>query len=310
MANKTTWFNEFTLLGLTDNAKSQIILFVFFMLVYIITCLGNSLMVITITLSTTLHTPMYFFLRNLSVVDICYTTSTVPKLLSDFLMDTKQISFFGCVAQCYFFFLLGGIEHFLLTIMAYDRYVAICHPLRYNTIVTSKVCWGLVLGCWFGGFSSVLLPVILISKLPFCQSHDINHFFCDVSPIIQLACSDIEQLEMFIFFTAIIVILGSFSVIVMSYLWILVTILEIKTSTGKKKAFSTCSSHLTAIFIYFGTIIFMYIRPKSKSNLNMDKQASVFYSVVTPTLNPLIYTLRNNEFKISLKGLFRRFISS
>ncbi|KAM5191640.1 olfactory receptor 6M1-like [Mantella aurantiaca] len=235
-----------------------------------------------------------------------FTSVTLPKTMQLILSQRKNICFVCCFAQMYFFLAVGVAESFLLALMSYDRSLAICNPLRYHSIMTRGLCTILVLGCWFGVFSSVLLPVILISKLPFCQSHDINHFFCDVSPIIQLACSDIRQLEKVIFFTAIIVILGSFSVIVISYLWILVTILEITTSTGKKKTFSTCSSHLTAISIYFGTIIFMYIRPKSKSNLDMDKQTAVFYSVVTPTLNPFIYTLRNNEFKISLKKLFKR----
>ncbi|XP_073462743.1 olfactory receptor 6M1-like [Aquarana catesbeiana] len=302
---------DFTILGFSVLMSSPVVSFTIVLNIYVFNVVENSLIILTSVTDLNLHKPMYFFLGNLSLVDMSFTSVTLPKTMQLLLSQKKTICFVCCIAQMYFFLAVGVTESFLLALMSYDRYLAICNPLRYQLIMTQRICAFMVLGCWFGGFSSVLLPVILISKLPFCQSHDINHFFCDVSPIIQLACSDIRQLETFIFFTAIIVILGSFSVIVISYLWILLTILEIKTSTGKKKAFSTCSSHLTAISIYFGTIIFMYIRPKSKSNLNMDKQAAVFYSVVTPTLNPLIYTLRNNEFKMSLKRLVRRsFFSS
>ncbi|KAM4707050.1 olfactory receptor 6M1-like [Discoglossus pictus] len=214
------------------------------------------------------------------------------------------------MTQMYFFLAIGVTESFLLAIMSYDRYVAICNPLRYSLIMRSGNCILMVMGCWLSGLLSVLLPVIIISRLPFCQSHAINHFFCDISPVIQLSCSDIHYLEMFIFFTAVVVILGTFSAIVLSYFCILQNLLRISSSIGKKKTFSTCASHLTAVLIYYGTIIFMYIRPKSKSNLDLDKQTSVFYSIITPTLNPMIYSLRNSEMKIALRKLFRNKIST
>nr|DBA22728.1 TPA: hypothetical protein GDO54_013737 [Pyxicephalus adspersus] len=297
---------DFTILGFSVLMSFPILTFIIVLIIYVFNVVGNTLIIMTSVTDHNLHKPMYILLGNLSLVDMFLTSVTLPKTMQLLLSLKKTICFICCIAQMYFFLAVGGAESFLLALMSYDRYLAVCNPLRYQVIMTHKFCTVMVLGCWFGGFSSVLLPVILISQLPFCQSHDINHFICDVPPIIQLACSDIQQLEKLIFFTAIIVILGSFSVIVISYFLILMTILKIPTSTGKKKTFSTCSSHLTAISIYFGTIIFMYIRPKSKSNLDMDKQTAVFYSVVTPTLNPLIYTLRNNEFKSSLQRLVRR----
>ncbi|XP_075064313.1 olfactory receptor 6N1-like [Mixophyes fleayi] len=297
---------EFHILGFSVLMASPIFSFLIILIIYIFNMLGNSLIIAVIKMDCNLHKPMYFFLSSLSLVDMSFTTVTLPKTMEVFLSQTKNICFACCMLQMYFFLAVGVTESFLLALMSYDRYLAICNPLRYSGIMTSRVCIIMILGCWMSGLLSVLLPVILISKLPFCQSHNINHFFCDVSPVIQLSCSNISKLEMFIFLTAVIVILGTFSVIVLSYIGIVVSILRITTARGKKKTFSTCASHLTVVLIYYGTIIFMYVRPKSKSNLNMDKQTSVFYSVVTPTLNPLIYSLRNKEVKNSLQKLIKK----
>ncbi|XP_073477369.1 olfactory receptor 5V1-like [Aquarana catesbeiana] len=295
MANKTTWFIEFTLLGLTENAKNQIILFGFFMIVYVITILGNSLMVITITLSTTLHTPMYFFLRNLSVVDICYTTSTVPKLLSNFLMAKKQISFIGCVAQLYSFISFGGVECVLLAAMAGDRYVAICMPLLYSKVMSWKICMIMATTCWIIGLVNSLAHTVFTFRLPFCKSRAINHFFCDIPPLLALSCADTSINEIVVYTAGGSVIFGSFLLTIMSYILIVRTILKIKTASGRLKAFSTCASHLAVVTLYFGTIVFTYIRPTSTYSLDQDRVVPVLYGIIIPMLNPIIYSFRNKD---------------
>ncbi|XP_053555865.1 olfactory receptor 6F1-like [Bombina bombina] len=297
---------EFQILGFSIFMSMPIVSFFVLLTIYIFNLLGNLLIIIITRISSHLNKPMYFFICNLSIVDIGFTSVTLPKMLAIIASQKNTISFVGCITQMYFFLAIGVTESFLLALMSYDRYIAICRPLRYFVIMKTDDCTCMVLGCWLCGLLSVLLPVIIISRLPFCNSYTINHFFCDISPVIQLSCSDIHNLEMFIFFTAIVVILGTFSIIVLSYMLILQNILHIPSSTGKSKTFSTCASHLTAVMLYYGTIIFMYIRPKSKSNLDLDKQTSVFYSIITPTLNPMVYSLRNREMKYALIKLFRR----
>ncbi|XP_040275646.1 olfactory receptor 6N1-like [Bufo bufo] len=301
-----TYEVEFRILGFSGLMATPILSFFIILIIYIFNVVGNSLIIVVTNMDTSLYKPMYFFLGNLSLVDMSFTTVTLPKTMEIFLSAKKTICFACCIMQMYFFLSVGVTESFLLALMSYDRYLAICNALQYTRIMTNRVCIFMVLGCWISGLFSILLPVIFISRLPFCKSHDINHFFCDLSPVIQLSCSNTKILEIFIFLTAIIVILGTFSVIVLSYFKIVISILRISTSTGKKKAFSTCASHLIAVLIYYGTIIFMYVRPKSKSNLDLDKQTSVFYSIITPTLNPLIYTLRNNEMKRSIRKLLKK----
>ncbi|XP_056429577.1 olfactory receptor 6M1-like [Hyla sarda] len=305
--NNLTSDLEFRILSFSALLATPILSFCIVLAIYIFNVSGNSLIIVVTRMDYNLYKPMYFFLGSLALVDMSYTTVTLPKSLEIFLSPQKTICFVCCMMQMYFFCSVGVTESFHLAAMSYDRYLAICNSLQYNRIMTNRVCVFMVLGCWISGFSSVLLPVILISRLQICNLH-INHFFCDVSPVIQLSCNKTKNLEMFIFFTASTVILGTFSVIVFSYVKIVISILHISTSSGKKKAFSTCVSHLIIVLIYYGTLIFMYVRPKSKSNLDLDKQTAVFYSVVTPTLNPLIYTLRNNEIKNSLKR-FNNFIS-
>ncbi|XP_056429460.1 olfactory receptor 6M1-like [Hyla sarda] len=299
-SNNFTSELEFHILGFSSVLATPFLSFFILLVIYIFNVSGNSLIIVVTRMDYNLYKPMYFFLGSLALVDMSFTTVTLPKLMEIFLNPQKTICFVCCMMQMYFFLSVGVTESFHLAAMSYDRYLAICNSLQYNRIMTNRVCVFMVLGCWISGFSSVLLPVILISRLQFCNLH-INHFFCDISPVIQLSCCNTKNLEMFIFLTAFIVILGTFSVIVFSYVKIVISILRISTSSGKKKAFSTCISHLITFLIYYGTIIFMYVRPKSKSDLDIDKKTAVFYSIISPTLNPLIYTLRNNEIKNSLK---------
>ncbi|XP_030042436.1 olfactory receptor 6M1-like [Microcaecilia unicolor] len=303
-----TTVREFIIMGFTGSLKLRIILFLTFLLVYIITCMGNVVIIVIIRSDCHLHTPMYFFISNLSFIDLWYTSSTIPKMLASLLSGRGTISFSGCIFQLYFFLSLGVTENFLLTAMSYDRYVAICNPLRYVVLMNKRVSMKLVIGCWFSGFMSIVMPTVLISRLPYCASNVINHFFCDLSPLIQLSCSDTHMLQKFNFITAIIVILGTFFIIAVSYIYIVSTILRIRSSVGRKKAFSTCASHLVVVLLYYGTIIFMYVRPKADSSLDVDKVTAVFYCIVTPLLNPIIYSLRNKEVKNALKKMTTRMI--
>ncbi|XP_077137104.1 olfactory receptor 5V1-like [Ranitomeya variabilis] len=294
-SNQTIWLKDFTLLGLTNNAKNELILFVFFLVVYVVTVLGNSLMVITITLSSTLHSPMYFFLRNLSIVDVCYTTSTVPKLLLDFLSDVKRISFFGCVAQLFSFISFGGIECLLLAAMAGDRYVAICMPLRYTEVMSWKLSMILAALCWIIGLLNSLAHTVFTFRLPFCRSRPLNHFFCDIPPLLALSCADTTINEVVVYTAGGSGIVGSFMLTILSYIFIVKSILKIRTTTGRQKAFSTCASHLVVVILYYGTIMFTYIRPTSTYSLDQDRVVAILYGIITPMLNPIIYSLRNKE---------------
>ncbi|KAM4808031.1 olfactory receptor 5AR1-like [Rhinophrynus dorsalis] len=306
-SNQTTWVTEFILLGLTDDSMSELILFAFFLVIYVVTLIGNSLMVITITLSSTLQSPMYFFLRNLSIVDICFTSSTVPKLLLDFLSEVKRISFTGCVAQLYSFISFGGIECVLLAVMASDRYVAVCMPLSYKEIMNWKVCMLLALTSWIIGLLNSLAHTVFTFRLPFCKSRYINHFFCDIPPLLALSCSDTTVNEVVVYTAGGSVIVGSFLLTLLSYIFIVTAILKIKTTSGRLKAFSTCASHMTVVTLFFGTIVFTYIRPTATYSLDQDRVVPVLYGIVTPMLNPLIYSLRNKDVQAALKKLlFRR----
>ncbi|KAM4707052.1 olfactory receptor 5AR1-like [Discoglossus pictus] len=302
--NHTEWVTGFILLGLTDDTESQLILFVFFLFVYIMTLLGNSLMIITITLSSTLHSPMYFFLRNLSIVDICYTSSTVPKLLLDFLSEVKVISFPGCVAQLYSFISFGGIECILLAVMAGDRYVAICMPLRYTEIMSQRVCTMLAAVSWIIGLLNSLAHTIFTFRLPFCKSRSINHFFCDIPPLLALSCADTTPNEVVVYTAGGSVIVGSFLLTVLSYVFIVRVILKMKTA--RFKVFSTCGSHLTVVTLYFGTIVFTYIRPTSTYSLDQDRVVPVLYGIIIPLLNPIIYSFRNKDVHGAIKKALLR----
>ncbi|XP_026503026.1 olfactory receptor 11L1-like [Terrapene carolina triunguis] len=304
-ANQTT-VKEFIFLGFSSLQNLQVLLFVFILFIYMLSLMGNFLIIVVVLAEPLLHTPMYFFLGNLSFLEIWYTSITVPKLLANFLSRSITITVNGCVTQYYFFFSLGATECFLLAVMAYDRYLAICSPLRYTTIMNHRLCFRLSTSSWVGGFLSPLLPTILISQLSFCGPQKINHFFCDSDPIFKLSCSDTYIQEAIGYTCSSVVILSSFLLTMSSYVNIIANIVKLTSAKAQKKTFSTCASHLTVVTIYYGTIIFTYVRPPSTYSFGLGKVVSVFYCVITPLLNPLIYTLRNKDVKKAIWKSFTR----
>ncbi|XP_040294236.1 olfactory receptor 6C4-like [Bufo bufo] len=301
---------EFLLLGMTNERDISNTLFIFFLMIYMLTLLGNITLISITRIYTNLRTPMYLFLANFSFLEIGYTTVTVPRMLADLLSGNKSISFKSCLTQMYFFFLFGTTEFFILALMGFDRYMAICHPLHYTNIMNKPLCYKLIFGSWISGCMTPTVPTIVLSQKPFCGSKIINHFFCDVGPMVKLSSPDTLFLDIFVFMISAVIVLGSLLLVTFSYIFIIVAILRISSSSGRHKAFSTCASHFSVVTIFFGTVIFMYIRPSSGENFEMDKAISVFYSVVTPAMNPLIYSLRNNEVKKSLAKSFQRIRNS
>ncbi|XP_037377443.1 olfactory receptor 5L1-like [Talpa occidentalis] len=296
-----TSVTEFILLGLSDAPELRVFLSLLFIFIYGCTVLGNLAMIALIRVSSRLHTPMYFFLSHLSFVDFCYSTVIVPKMLANILSKEKAISFPGCMVQFYLFCTCVITEVFLLSVMAYDRFLAICSPLLYMVSMSQKVCVALASGCYLFGNVCSLIHLCLALKIPSYKSNIINHFFCDLPPIFTLACYDISLNELMVFIVATFNEIISIMIILTSYLFILITILRIRSAEGRRKAFSTCASHLTAIVVFQGTILFIYCRPSSDNNPDTDKVATVFYTVVIPMLNPLIYSLRNKDVKEALK---------
>nr|XP_010965508.1 olfactory receptor 6M1 [Camelus bactrianus] len=274
---------EFTLTALPALLELRIALFVVLLLTYTQTAVGNIIIISLIWTDNRFQTPMYFFLSNLSFLDILYTTVVTPKLLACLLGEKKNISFAGCITQTYFYFFLGTVEFILLAVMSFDRYVAICNPLRYIVIMNSKVCLQLVLGCWVGAFLSVLVPTVVVTRLPYC-SKEINHFFCDIAPLLQVACRDTRLIERINFLLSALVILSSLAFTTWSYTYIISTILRIPSAQGRQKAFSTCASHITVVSIAYGSNIFVYVRPNQNQSLDFDKVAAVLITVVTPLL--------------------------
>ncbi|XP_004648353.1 olfactory receptor 6F1-like [Octodon degus] len=295
-ANHTT-VTEFIFLGFLGSLSLRLTLFVIFLSVYLLSLMGNTLIIFLVLMDSTLQTPMYVFLGNLSFLEVWYTTVTVPKLLATCLSKVVTISVPSCITQLYFFFSLGATECILLAVMAYDRYVAICSPLQYSLLMNSQICLKFTAGTWTGGFFAPLVPTILISHLNFCGPHKINHFFCDLDPIFRLSCSDTFFVEALSYTFSSAVILSSFLLTISSYGNIVATVIRLSSRETQKKTFSTCASHLTVVTIYYGTIIFAYVHPLAKYTLTIGKVVSVFYCVVTPLVNPLIYTLRNREVK-------------
>ncbi|XP_069888006.1 olfactory receptor 8H1-like [Dipodomys merriami] len=287
----------FILMGLTDSAEMQLALSVLFLLIYLITVLGNLGMIMIICLDHQLNTPMYFFLTHLSFIDLSYSSVIAPKTLADLLTSTKSISFLGCFTQLYLFVLFGGSETSLLSAMAYDRFVAICNPLQYPVIMSSRVCWALLAGSYMIGFVDCSFTVLSIVRLPFCNSNVILHFFCDVFPILALSCHDTYITQFVVYICGGFTLVLSLITISWSYVSILSSILKIKSTSGKQKAFSTCASHLLGVTIFYGTTMFTYLKPRKSYSLGKDQVASVFYTIVIPMLNPLIYSLRNKEVK-------------
>ncbi|XP_006034016.1 olfactory receptor 4S2-like [Alligator sinensis] len=302
MENKNN-VTEFIFLGLSQDEQLENVCVVLFLFFYISIILGNLLIIVTIKISDQLKSPMYFFLRYLSFVDICYSSVTAPKLIADFLADRKSISFQGCIVQLFLVHLLGGTEIFILTVMAYDRYIAICKPLRYATIMNKHRCSWMMVASWAGGVLHSIVQTLLTAQLNFCGPNVIDHFFCDVHPLLKLSCTDTYVVGIIVVANSGMISLISFIVLVVSYLVILVT-LRTHSSKGRLKALSTCASHITVVTIYFGPCIFIYLRPST--TFSEDKMVAVFYTIFTPMLNPLIYTLRNKEVKNAMRKLWSR----
>ncbi|XP_065801510.1 olfactory receptor 5F1-like [Muntiacus reevesi] len=307
MARKNyTLLTEFILLGLADSLELQITLFCLFSVIYTLTVVGNVGMILLIRADSRLHTPMYFFLANLSFVDVCYSSTITPKMLVDFLSEKKTISFAGCFLQMYFFIALATTECILFGLMAYDRYVAICNPLLYSLIMSRTVWLKMATGAFAAGLVNSMVLTSCISSFPFCSSNVIHHFFCDSPPLFKLSCSDTRLYESILSIFAGVSIVGSLLVTLTSYCCILFSIFRVHAGAGRRKAFSTCASHLTAVILFYSTSIYTYLRPTSSYSLNQDKVASVFYTVVIPMLNPLIYSLRNSEVKKALWNVINR----
>ncbi|OCU01570.1 olfactory receptor 6B1 [Xenopus laevis] len=306
LANKSTEraVPHFILLGFQSSPANRSCLLLFFVVAYIIIILQNVAVIVVVHWDSKLHTPMYFFLTKLACLETLYVSVTVPKILACLATSNNAISVGGCILQLYFFLSLACTECFLLAAMAFDRYLAICVPLRYHCIMTSKMCWSLTWASLFMGFLSCSFSVGLISKLNCCGPNVINHFVCDISPVINLSCEDISAVELVDFIAALIVLLSSSVPIIVSYIYIISTIRKISSEKGWKKTFSTCASHLTVVIIFFGTTIFMYARPKAIQSFDFNKFLSVLYSVIIPVINPMIYTLRNNDMKRSMKNMF------
>ncbi|NP_001378295.1 olfactory receptor 5AN6-like [Equus przewalskii] len=297
--NNTT-VAKFILLGFSDFPKLKIALFTVFLGTYLLTVAWNLSLIILIKMDSSLHTPMYFFLSNLSFIDLCYVTSTTPKMLSGFFQKTKFISFVGCAIQYFFFSSLGLTECCLLAAMAYDRYAAICNPLLYTNIMSPTLCEQMVVAAYITGIFGSSIQLCALLQLDFCGPNIINHFFCDLPQLLVLSCSETFFLHVIKFVIAVIFGLTSVIIIMISYGYIVATILKISSLEGRSKAFNTCASHLTAVTFYFGSGLFVYMHSSTDSSLGYDKMASVFYTVVIPMLNPLIYCLRNQEIKDAL----------
>ncbi|KAG8547246.1 hypothetical protein GDO81_028781 [Engystomops pustulosus] len=295
--------DSFILLGLSNVRSVQFICFFIFLLIYLTTVLGNLLLIFVVTMTPTLHTPMYFFLSNLSVIDISFSCTIVPKILVNTLSTQKSISFSECAMQMYIHLVLGATESILLAVMAYDRFVAICRPLHYKIIMNYKLCICLVAISWSVGFINSLILVLPTLSLPFCGSNHINHFFCEIPPLLHISCTDTRLNEALLYASAGTIVMCLFFFILISYPHIMATILKIHTLTESYKVFSTCASHITVVTLYYGTIMFIYLRPYSTYYQDTDKIVSLLYTAVTPMLNPFIYSMRNKDFKGSINNI-------
>ncbi|KAM6159746.1 olfactory receptor 5AS1 [Erethizon dorsatum] len=297
---------EFVFVGFTDYLLLRIALFVVFLVVYTLTVAGNLGLIILVNIDPSLRKPMYYFLSNLSFLDICYSTTIAPKMLANFVASKKRISFYGCALQMFFFACSADAECLTLAAMAYDRYAAICHPLLYSALMSPRVCLGLVLLAYFSGSVTSLVHVSLAFRLSYCGSNVVDHFFCDIPPLLALSCADTHINQLLLFALCGFIQSSTFMVIFISYACILVTVLRIKSSGSRNKTFSTCASHLMAVTLFYGSLLSMYLRPASSYSPALDKVVAVFYTIVFPMFNPIIYSFRNKDVKKALKKLFER----
>ncbi|XP_038937823.1 olfactory receptor Olr1244 isoform X3 [Rattus norvegicus] len=297
---------EFILQGLTNDPDLQLPLFLLFLLIYTATVLGNLALITLIALNSHLHTPMYFFLLNLSFIDLCYSSVITPKMLMNFFVKKNFISYVGCMTQLYFFCFFAVSECCVLSSMAYDRYVAICNPLLYNISMSPKVCSYLMFGSYIMGFSGAMIHTGWILRLTFCDRNIINHYFCDLLPLLQLSCTNTYANEVEIIVVGGIDIIVPSVIIFTSYAFILSNIFQMRSTEGRSKAFSTCSSHIIAVSLFFGSGAFMYLQPSSPESMDQGKRSSIFYTILVPMMNPLIYSLRNKDVKVALKKTFNR----
>ncbi|XP_069324859.1 olfactory receptor 8B8-like [Eulemur rufifrons] len=297
---------EFILVGLTDQPGLQLPLFLLFLAMYMVTVLGNLGLVTLIGLNSHLHTPMYFFLFNLSFIDLCYSSVFTPKMLVNFISEKNIISYRGCMTQLFFFCFFAISETYVLTSMAYDRYVAVCNPLLYNIAMSPKVCCNLMLGSYLMAFSGAVAHTGCMLRLTFCDANTINHYLCDILPVLQLSCTSTYINELVVFIAAGIIFTVSTLTIFISYGFILSSILHIKTKEGRSKVFSTCSSHIIAVSLFFGSGIYMYLKPSSAESMDQGKVSSVFYTNTVPLMNPLIYSLRNKDVHLALRKTISR----
>ncbi|VFV26635.1 olfactory receptor 12d2-like [Lynx pardinus] len=306
MLNQTS-ATAFLLLGVTDIQALQPYLFVVFLAIYMVSVVGNGAVLLVVVSDPRLHLPMYFFLGNLSCLDICYSTVTLPKMLENFFSTHKAISFLGCISQLHFFHFLGSTEAMLLAVMAFDRFVAICRPLHYSVIMNYQLCTRMAVTVWTIGFFHALLHSMMTSRLNFCGSHQIHHFFCDVKPLLELACGNTELNQWLLNTVTGTIAMGPFFLTLLSYFSIIISLFsKTHSCSALRKALSTCASHFMVVILFYAPVIFTYISPTSGSSMDQDQVAAIMYSVVTPMLNPLIYTLRNKDVKAALSSVFTR----
>ncbi|XP_066486607.1 olfactory receptor 6E1-like [Tiliqua scincoides] len=297
---------DFTLLGFTNNQQLEIILFTLLICTYPLTIIGNMVIIVITLVDPQLDTPMYYFLRHFAFLEIVFTTTIIPKTLANMATGHKTISVPGCFAQSFLYFVLGTTEFFLLAVMSFDRYVAICNPLRYSAIMNGQICTMLVFYSWMWGLLFMTGPAVVLFQMPFCGPNVINHFFCDSGPLIKLASADTRLLELIDFLIATLSLLGTLAVNVVSYINIISTIIKIPSATGRQKAFSTCASHIIVVSITYGSCIFMYIKPSGTSHLDFSKPVSILNTIVSPFLNPFIYCLRNKQVHDAFRSAFRK----
>lgn len=297
---------EFIFVGFTEYLPLRVTLFLVFLIIYTLTVVGNMTLMILVYMNASLQTPMYYFLSNLSFLDISYSTAITPKMLVNFLASKRSISFSGCALQMFFFACFADAECLVLAAMAYDRYAAICNPLLYSSLMSRRVCNCLTVLAYFSGSVTSLVHVCLTFRLPFCGSVLVNHFFCDIPPLLALSCADTYVNELLLFLLCGFIQTSTFTVIFLSYFCILITAFNTKSPGGRSKAFSTCVSHLMAVTLFYGTLLFMYLRPMTSYSLHTDKVVAMFYTVVFPMFNPVIYSFRNKDVKNTLKKLLER----